>query len=267
MKILLFGPQNAGKTSLMRTTCLGYNFMKVMNLKPTKGVSRENFIFRGLMELNIWDAGGQEHYMERYFSDSHRELIFSEITTSIFMIDSTVVDPKVREIFDKYIEYIFEYSSHLQKVYVLLNKIDLEDSKEDEFFDLLTSGMDDELRNKIVFTPVSVKEGSAQHRLIEVLDYEIQKSTISMQKLGRIRHLMDNLKTETAAEYLLFNQPDGLLIASTFGKVEMKPLQFMKLEMGTIESNIFQIYQNVLDMLKKATPRKTTHINKKSFAR
>ncbi len=244
----MFGPQNAGKTSLMRTTCLGYNFMKVVNLKPTKGVSRENFIFRGIMELNIWDAGGQERYMERYFSDK-REVIFSEITTSVFMVDSTVTDPKVREIFDKYLEYLFEYSPHLQKVYVLINKIDLENSREDEFFELLTSGMDEELRNKVMFTPVSVKEGSAQHRLIEILDYEIQKSTISMQKLGKIRHLIDQLKTDTSSEYLLFNQPDGLLIASTFGKFEIKPLQFMKLELGTVESNIYQIYQNIMDLL------------------
>ena len=92
MKVLLFGPQNAGKTSLMRTTCLGYNFMKVLNLKPTKGVSRENFIFRGILELSVWDLGGQERYLERYFSESQRELIFSEVTAAVFMVDSYITD-------------------------------------------------------------------------------------------------------------------------------------------------------------------------------
>ena len=48
MKILLFGPQNAGKTSLMQTTCYGYDFMKVLNLKPTKGISK---IFRLIKEI------------------------------------------------------------------------------------------------------------------------------------------------------------------------------------------------------------------------
>lgn len=249
MKILLFGPQNAGKTSLMRTTCLGYNFMKVINLKPTKGVSRENFIFRGIMELNVWDAGGQERYMERYFSESQRELIFSEITTAVFMVDSAAPDSNTREIFDKFHSYVFEFSPHVDKIYVLLNKIDLPDSREDDFFELLTNGMDKDIKEKIIFTPVSVKEGSAQHRLIEILDYEIQKSTLAMQRLGKIRHVLTDLKADSLSEYMLFNLPDGLLIASTFGKFESKPLQFIKFEMGTLESNLYQIYSKIMLLL------------------
>jgi len=249
MKILLFGPQNAGKTSLMRTTCLGYNFMKVANLKPTKGISRENFIFRGIMELNIWDAGGQERYLERYFSESQRELIFSEVTTAIFMVDSAVIDPKFSEVFDKFLTYIFEFSPYIGKVYVLLNKIDLPESREDDIFKLLSDKLNDSIRDKIAFTPVSVKEGTAQHRLIEILDYEIQKSTLSMQRLGKIRYLLDQLKISTLSEYLLFNQPDGLLIASTFGKFESKPLEFIKFEMGTLDSNLYQIYKRTMELL------------------
>jgi GTPase SAR1 family protein len=247
MKILLFGPAGAGKTSLMRTTCLGYNFMKVLNLKPTKGVSRENFIFRGIMELNVWDLGGQERYMERYFSESHRELIFSEATTAVFMVDSAAIDPEVRDIFEKFLKYIFEFSPQIEMIYVLLNKIDLQESKEDKYYEILTKDLNTGLMGKLSFTPVSVKEGSAQHRLIEILDYEIQKNTLSMQRLGKVRHLLDELKINTLSEYLLFNQPDGLLISSTFGKFESKPLKFMKFEIGTLDSNIYSIYQQIME--------------------
>ena len=248
MKILLFGPAGAGKTSLMRTTCLGYNFMKVLNLKPTKGVSRENFIFRGIMELNLWDLGGQERYMERYFSESQRDLIFSEATTAVFMVDSASIDDEVRDIFDNFLKYLLEFSPDISMVYVLLNKIDLQESKEDEYYEVLTNELGEKLMEKLSFTPVSVKEGSAQHRLIEILDYEIQKSTLSLQRLGKIRHLIDELKVNTLSEYLLFNQPDGLLISSTFGKFESKPLQFMKFEIGTLDSNIYSIYQQVMEL-------------------
>jgi len=249
MKILLFGPQNAGKTSLMRTTCLGYNFMKVLNLKPTKGISRENFIFRGIMELNVWDAGGQERYMEQYFSEERRELIFSEVTTAVFMADSAIIDDRVKEIFDKFLKYIFEFSPKMVKVYALLNKIDLQESKEDKLFKLLTNDLEEDLKARIAFTPVSVKEGSAQHRLIEILDYEIQQNTLALQKLGKIRHHLDQLKVNTLSEYLLFNQPDGLLIASTLGKFESRPLQFMKFEIGTLDSNIYQIFTKIMELL------------------
>ncbi len=247
MKILLFGPAGAGKTSLMRTTCLGYNFMKVLNLKPTKGVSRENFIFRGILELSIWDLGGQERYLERYFSDSQRELIFSEVTAAVFMVDSALVDAGVRDIFNNFLKYLFEFSPEIDQAYVLLNKIDLQESKEDEYYEILSKGLNGEFIDKISFTPVSVKEGSAQHRLIEILDFEIQKNTLSLQRLGKIRHLLDELKINTISEYLLFNQPDGLLITSTFGKFESKPLQFMKFEIGTLDSNIYSIYQQIME--------------------
>ena len=245
--MLLFGPAGAGKTSLMRTTCLGYNFMKVINLKPTKGVSRENFIFRGILELSLWDLGGQERYLERYFSESQRELIFSEVTTAVFMVDSASVDIEVRDVFDNFLKYLFEFSPQIGKAYVLLNKVDLQESKEDEFYEVLSKGLNGKFSDRVTFTPVSVKEGSAQHRLIEILDYEIQKSTLSIQRLGKIRHLLDDLKVNTLSEYLLFNQPDGLIISSTFGKFESEPLQFMKFEIGTLDSNIYSIYQKIME--------------------
>jgi GTPase SAR1 family protein len=199
------------------------------------------------MELNVWDLGGQERYMERYFSESHRELIFSEATTAVFMVDSAAIDPEVRDIFEKFLKYIFEFSPQIEMIYVLLNKIDLQESKEDKYYEILTKDLNTGLMGKLSFTPVSVKEGSAQHRLIEILDYEIQKNTLSMQRLGKVRHLLDELKINTLSEYLLFNQPDGLLISSTFGKFESKPLKFMKFEIGTLDSNIYSIYQQIME--------------------
>jgi len=223
--------------------------MKVLNLKPTKGVSRENFIFRGIMELSIWDLGGQQLYMDRYFSEKQRELVFSEVMTAVFMVDSAANEPRLKEIFDNFMKYIFEFSPQVEKVYVLLNKIDLQESKEDEIYELLIAKLTDDMRERTAFTPVSVKEGSAQHRLIEILDYKIQQNTLALQRLGKIRHMLDQLKAVTLSDYFLFNQPDGLIIASTLGKIELNhKLQFMKLEIGTLESNIYQIYTKIMNL-------------------
>ena len=222
--------------------------MKVLNLKPTKGVSRENFIFRGIMELSIWDLGGQQLYMDRYFSEKQRELVFSEVMTAVFMVDSVADEPKLREIFDNFMKYIFEFSPGVETVYVLLNKIDLQESKEDDIYELLIKDLTDDLKSKVAFTPVSVKEGSAQHRLIEILDFKIQQNTLALQRLGKIRHLIDQMKLATVSEYFLFNQPDGLLIASTLGKFEHKPLQFLRFEIGSLDSNIYQIYTKIMNL-------------------
>jgi len=226
--------------------------MKVLNLKPTKGVSRENFIFRGIMELSIWDLGGQQLYMDRYFSEKQRELVFSEVMTAVFMVDSVADEPRLREIFDNFMKYIFEFSPGVETVYVLLNKIDLQESKEDDIYELLIKDLTDDLKSKVAFTPVSVKEGSAQHRLIEILDFKIQQNTLALQRLGKIRHMIDQMKLTTLSEYFLFNQPDGLLIASTLGKFEHKPLQFLRFEIGSLDSNIYQIYTKIMNLSNSA---------------
>jgi hypothetical protein len=145
-------------------------------------------------------------------------------------------------------KYIFEFSPGIDTVYVLLNKIDLQESKEDEIYELLIKDLTDDLKSKVAFTPVSVKEGSAQHRLIEVLDFKIQQNTMALQRLGKIRHMLDQLKLTTLSEYFLFNQPDGLLIASTIGKFEHKPLQFLRFEIGSLDSNIYQIYTKIMNL-------------------
>ena len=222
--------------------------MKVLNLKPTKGVSRENFIFRGIMELSIWDLGGQKLYMDSYFSEKKRELVFSEVMTAVFMVDSAAEEPKLKEIFSNFMKYIFEFSPGVEIVYVLLNKIDLQESKEDEIYEFLFKDLSDDLKSKVAFTPVSVKEGSAQHRLIEILDFKIQQNTLALQRLGKIRHMIDQMKLTTLSEYFLFNQPDGLLIASTLGKFEHKPLQFLRFEIGSLDSNIYQIYTKIMNL-------------------
>lgn len=251
MKVLIFGPSGVGKTSLLRTTCIGYSFVKVANLNPTKGISRENFIFRGLMEISIWDAGGQERYKERYFSEAQRSQVFSECDVAIFMVDAVNIDPSVREEFDKFLASVKAFSPQLKTLHVLMNKIDLEDAQEDAVFEMLTQDLSPENHKMCTFTPVSVKEGSAQHRLIEILDSVLQQRSIEMQRMGQVRASLDKLKADTFGEYLLFNRPDGLLISSTLGKLDTQPLKFLTFELGSLESNVHGIYMTLMEMQEK----------------
>ena len=113
---------------------------------------------------------------------------------------------------------------------------------------MLSDGLDPSIMEICEFTPVSVKIGSAQHRLIEVLDTCIQKSQIETQRMNDIRSLLETLKAQLHYDIVLFNLPDGLIISSTFGEFEVDPLKYMKLELGSLESNIHSVFSKILDM-------------------
>ena len=238
------GKAGVGKTSLMKTTCQGHSFLQTINIPPTKGISRENYLFRGLLEISLWDAGGQQKYLERYFSQTQKEVIFSDVDIPVFMVD-TSEDPKDQELFTQFLETIFKYSPELEKVFVLLNKTDLEQAKPDLFFEELNSSLKPEYRDRVKFTPVSVKDGTAQYRLIEILDSSLQSSVIELEKMKNIRDILEEMKSETNSEFFLFNHIDGLITASTVGSISSDPLNFLSLEIGAMESNIDGIVKKI----------------------
>ena len=102
------GKAGVGKTSLMKTTCQGHSFLQTIDIPPTKGISRENYLFRGLLEISLWDAGGQQKYLERYFSQTQKEVIFSDVDIPVFMVD-TSEDPKDQQLFTQFLETLFKY--------------------------------------------------------------------------------------------------------------------------------------------------------------
>ena len=238
------GKAGVGKTSLMKTTCQGHSFLQTINIPPTKGISRENFLFRGLLEISLWDAGGQQKYLEKYFSQKQTEIIFSDVDIPVFMVD-TSDDPNDQHLFKQFLEAIFKYSPELEKVFVLLNKTDLEQAKPDLFYEELNNSLKPEYRDRVKFTPVSVKDGTAQYRLIEILDSSLQSSVIELEKMKNIRDILEEMKSETNSEYFLFNHLDGLITASTVGSISSDPLNFLSLEIGAMESNIDNIVQKI----------------------
>jgi len=196
------------------------------------------------LEISLWDAGGQQKYLERYFSDKQKEIVFSEVDIPIFMVD-TSEDPKDQQLFTQFLEAIFKYSPELDKVFVLLNKTDLEQARPDIFYEELNNSLKPEYRERVQFTPVSVKDGTAQYRLIEILDSSLQLSVIELEKMKNIRDILEEMKLETKSEYFLFNHLDGLITASTVGSISSDPLNFLSLEIGAMESNIDSIVQKI----------------------
>jgi Ras-related GTP-binding protein A/B len=76
------------------------------------------------MTLNLWDCGGQDIFVENYFS-SQRDHIFRmvEVLIHVFDVESKEVAKDI-ETFVRCLQYLREYSPDA-KVFVLLHKMDL----------------------------------------------------------------------------------------------------------------------------------------------
>jgi GTPase SAR1 family protein len=251
MKTLIFGPSNAGKTSLMRTVSQGYSFVRVIDLPPTRGISRENYLFRGLLEITIWDAGGQEKYMDRYFSEGQKEAIFSDVEIPVFMIDSTAMEQRHTEFFKQFLHNILEFSPNIHAIYIFFNKVDLPLAQPDLILHEFRNILPPRAKEICKFTSVSVKEGSAQAQLIEILDNALQNSVKELEKIAKIRNFLELMKAQTGCEYIVFNRPDGLITTSTFGEIKTEPLNFLSMDIGSLESNIDSIFSKMMNKLGK----------------
>ncbi|KAI5706883.1 ras-related GTP-binding protein A [Diaphorina citri] len=123
-KVLLMGKSGSGKTSMRSIIFANYIARDTKRLGATIEVEHSHVRFLGNLVLNLWDCGGQEAFMENYFT-SQRDNIFRNVAVLIY-----VFDVESREL-DRDLHY---YQSCLEamlhnspdsKVFCLIHKIDL----------------------------------------------------------------------------------------------------------------------------------------------
>jgi hypothetical protein len=220
-----------------------------MNLEPTRGVKRESFMYRGILEISIWDAGGQDRYMDVYFGVK-KAIIFGDVEIPIFVVDVADTTDATKVVFDKFLDAIAEHSPDVQTIYLLINKIDLPNTTPDNVYNALVANVPEPMKGKIVATPVSVREGSAQFRLLEIFGIYMQNMTVQMQKLDSIHNRLLAVREQTGCHVLLYHI-NGLLISTTVGILNTDPLFFLNLEQGSLESNIYDIASKVMRELRR----------------
>lgn len=123
-KVLLAGLDSAGKTSIYRKIIEKADISDLMDLAPTRGISRNVYKLSDKDEfsLAIWDLGGQEAYRKEYLQNSQ---IFNNLWALIYVID---IQDEAR--FDASLEYFSEILKILKEynakttVYVLIHKFD-----------------------------------------------------------------------------------------------------------------------------------------------
>jgi len=133
-KVLLMGRSASGKTSMRSIIFANYIARDTMRLGATIDVEHSHVRFLGNLVLNLWDCGGQEAFMENYFS-SQRDHIFRNVEVLIYVFD---IESRETEKDIKYYRSCLEairQNSKDAKIFCLVHKMDLvpEDQREQIF--------------------------------------------------------------------------------------------------------------------------------------
>uniref|UniRef100_A0A8C1RE53 Ras-related GTP-binding protein n=1 Tax=Cyprinus carpio TaxID=7962 RepID=A0A8C1RE53_CYPCA len=75
LQVLLMGKSGSGKTSMRSIIFANYIARDTRRLGATIDVEHSHVRFLGNLVLNLWDCGGQDTFMENYFT-SQRDNIF-----------------------------------------------------------------------------------------------------------------------------------------------------------------------------------------------
>jgi Ras-related GTP-binding protein A/B len=221
LKINLLGLSNAGKTTLIRHILEGKEFEELENLPPTEGINTNEYRYRRLVEISVFDCGGQEQFLEGYFSETMERTVFSNVRVFFWVIDVSDINrlEESRSWFKKAFESLKQFSPDA-KIYVLANKYDKKDkipkNELKEFFTEQGPLAD------VTFHTTSVKSKTARTIICRILNALIEKTeTLRIKNLQKIT---DGLISRLNAKLImLINKDDGLEINSSIGpEIETK---------------------------------------------
>ncbi|KAH8549173.1 ras-related GTP-binding protein A-like protein [Umbelopsis sp. PMI_123] len=123
-KVLLMGKSGSGKTSMRSIIFSNYIARDTRRLGATIDVEHSNLKFLGNLTLNLWDCGGQEAFMENYFT-SQRDHIFKNVEVLIYVFDVESRDvERDMHYYQSCLEAIMA-NSREAKIFCLVHKMDL----------------------------------------------------------------------------------------------------------------------------------------------
>jgi len=85
-KVLLMGKARAGKTSMKSIIFANYLAKDTERLGPTIKIAHSTLRFLGDLQLDLWDCGGQDKFLQSYF-EAHRDSIFRNVAVLIYVFD------------------------------------------------------------------------------------------------------------------------------------------------------------------------------------
>lgn len=225
-KILLMGTYGSGKTSMRSIIFANYLARETSRLGPTLDVAHDHIRFLGRLNLNLWDCGGQEIYLEKYL-DERQKTVFSHVKVLIYVFDIKTLHRKVHQFDPKENRKMSDLGYYTRcltalkkfspdcKVFVLIHKMDLvaKQDREKVSEDRRKRVQDCSLDFKIQCFNTSIWDATLYKAWSAVVETLIPNMAVLQARLDSFCDLCE------ADELVLFEQTTFLVIAKCTRKI------------------------------------------------
>lgn len=223
-KVLLMGKSGSGKTSMRSIIFANYIARDTRRLGATIDVEHSHVRFLGNLVLNLWDCGGQEAFMENYFT-SQRDNVFRnvEVLIYVFDVESREVE-KDMHYYQSCLEAILQNSPDA-KVFCLIHKMDLiPDDQRKVIFDKREAElMKRSLPLECTCFRTSIWDETLYKAWSNIVHLLIPNVTQLESSLSNFTSIMD------ADEVLLFERATFLVIAHSVRRAHLDAHRFEKI--------------------------------------
>lgn len=210
------GRSGSGKSSMRSIIFSNYSAFDTRRLGATIDVEHSHLRFLGNMTLNLWDCGGQDVFMENYFT-KQKDHIFQmvQVLIHVFDVESTEVLKDI-EIFAKALKQLRKYSPDA-KIFVLLHKMDLVQlDKREELFQIMMKNLSETSSEfgfpNLIGFPTSIWDESLYKAWSQIVCSLIPNMSNHQSNLKKFKEIMN------ALEIILFERTTFLVICSSNGE-------------------------------------------------
>lgn len=218
------GKSGSGKTSMRSIIFANYIARDTRRLGATIDVEHSHVRFLGNLVLNLWDCGGQEAFMENYFT-SQRDNVFRnvEVLIYVFDVESREVE-KDMHYYQSCLEAILQNSPDA-KVFCLIHKMDLiPDDQRKVIFDKREAElMKRSLPLECTCFRTSIWDETLYKAWSNIVHLLIPNVTQLESSLSNFTSIMD------ADEVLLFERATFLVIAHSVRRAHLDAHRFEKI--------------------------------------
>lgn len=249
------GRSGSGKSSMRLIIFSNYSAFDTRRLGATIDVEHSHLRFLGNMTLNLWDCGGQDVFMDNYFT-SQKDHIFKmvQVLIHVFDVESKSINKDI-DIFVKALTNLQQFSLDA-KIFVLLHKMDLvQIDKRAELFHIMMDRLQkisNPYQFKLVGFPTSIWDESLYKAWSLIVCSLIPNMNLFNSSLLKLNKILD------ADEIILFEKTTFLVISSTALIQHQMQLQASESTPGlpdALDPKRFEKISNIIKTYKQSTSK------------